>query len=151
MSNVSQLQEAVERKERRRLVLRRRAVGRDAACKGDWPQRYGIRSAPRMLGHEAPVTCVVPSPDGRHVLYLAYEAGTLEHPRDRNVELRLMPAEGGATRTLVSLFGGQGTINVPSWSPDGRTVGMKLNLAIDPAGLEPGDVDGIRNDGHLPR
>lgn len=59
-----------------------------------------------------------PSPDGRHILYLAYEAGTLEHPRDRNVELRLMPAEGGATRTLVALFGGQGTINVPCWASD---------------------------------
>jgi Tol biopolymer transport system component len=33
--------------------------------------------------------------------------------------LRLMDARGGTPRTLVRLFGGQGTINVPSWSPDG--------------------------------
>ena len=36
------------------------------------------------------------------------------------VRLRLMPVSGGAPRELVRLFGGQGTINVPSWSPDSR-------------------------------
>jgi Tol biopolymer transport system component len=59
-----------------------------------------------------------PSPDGKHVLYLAYEEGTEQHPRDRNVELRLIPAEGGTAATLVTLFGGQGSINVPCWAPD---------------------------------
>lgn len=59
-----------------------------------------------------------PSPDGRHVLYLAYEPGTTQHPPDHNVELRLMPASGGPSRTLVAFFGGQGSINVPCWSPD---------------------------------
>jgi Tol biopolymer transport system component len=61
-----------------------------------------------------------PSPDGRHVLYLAYETGVDGHPRDRDVELRLMPAEGGAPRTLLKLFGGQGSINVPCWAPDSK-------------------------------
>lgn len=61
-----------------------------------------------------------PSPDGRHVLYLAYEPGVTGHPRNRDVELRLMPADGGDPRTLLGLLGGQGTINVPCWSPDGR-------------------------------
>ncbi|MCV0426445.1 MAG: hypothetical protein K5905_13305 [Roseibium sp.] len=61
-----------------------------------------------------------PSPDGRFIAYLAYEAGTRGHPANRNVELRLMPAEGGSPRVLLSLFGGQGTINVPSWAPDSR-------------------------------
>jgi Tol biopolymer transport system component len=36
------------------------------------------------------------------------------------VTLRLMPAGGGEIQVLAKLFGGQGTINVPSWSPDGR-------------------------------
>ncbi len=58
-----------------------------------------------------------PSPDGKHILYLAYENGTKGHPRDRHVELRLMNAEGGAPRTLLKLFGGQGTMNVPCWAP----------------------------------
>lgn len=60
-----------------------------------------------------------PSPDGAHVLYLAYAPGVWGHPREHHVELRLMPASGGQPRTLRKLFGGQGTINVPCWSPDG--------------------------------
>ena len=61
-----------------------------------------------------------PSPDGGAVLYLAYAPGVEGHPRDHDVELRLMPASGGGARTLVALFGGQGSINVPCWAPDGR-------------------------------
>ncbi|TYC80033.1 hypothetical protein FMN63_01975 [Stappia sp. BW2] len=61
-----------------------------------------------------------PSPNGRTVAYLAYEVGTTGHPANRTVELRVMPAEGGSPRILRSLFGGQGTINVPSWAPDSR-------------------------------
>lgn len=61
-----------------------------------------------------------PSPDGRKLVYLSYAPGTEGHPRDRDVELRMLPIGGGAPRTLFSLFGGQGTINVSSWSPDGR-------------------------------
>jgi Tol biopolymer transport system component len=60
-----------------------------------------------------------PSPDGAHVLYLAYPAGTQGHPGGMDVTLCLMPAAGGAARDVISLHGGQGTINVPCWSPDG--------------------------------
>jgi TolB protein len=35
--------------------------------------------------------------------------------------LRLMPATGGKATTIAKLFGGQGTLNVNSWSPDNRT------------------------------
>lgn len=59
-----------------------------------------------------------PAPDGGAVLFLAYPAGTEGHPRDREVALRLMDPDGGNDRTLVELFGGQGTINVPCWAPD---------------------------------
>lgn len=58
-----------------------------------------------------------PSPDGKWVVYVAFPTGTEGHPRGREVELRLMPAEVGAPRVLHALFGGQGTINVPSWHP----------------------------------
>ncbi|TCD15112.1 TolB family protein [Oricola cellulosilytica] len=61
-----------------------------------------------------------PSPNGKSVVYLAYENGTRGHPANRHVELRMMPADGGTSQLLTKLFGGQGTINVPSWSPDGR-------------------------------
>ncbi|WP_304615918.1 TolB family protein [Paracoccus sp. (in: a-proteobacteria)] len=61
-----------------------------------------------------------PSPCGRHVLYLAYPPGTEGHPRDLDVALWLMAPDGGNRRRVVSLFGGQGSINVPCWAPDGR-------------------------------
>jgi Tol biopolymer transport system component len=60
-----------------------------------------------------------PSPCGRHVVYLAYPEGTAGHPGDLDVALRLMPQAGGPSREILRLRGGQGTINVPSWAPDG--------------------------------
>lgn len=58
-----------------------------------------------------------PSPDGRHVLFLAYPPGTKGHPAMLDVALSLMPQEGGEPRELLRLLGGQGTINVPCWAP----------------------------------
>jgi WD40 repeat protein len=60
-----------------------------------------------------------PSPDGRWIVFLSYEKEVKGHPENKDVMLRLMPAEGGEVQVLAKLFGGQGTINVPSWSPDG--------------------------------
>ena len=59
-----------------------------------------------------------PSPDGRSIVFLSYKSDVKGHPPDRDVVLRLMPGDGGASKVIVSLFGGQGTINVPSWAPD---------------------------------
>ncbi|MFT5064601.1 MAG: Tol biopolymer transport system component [Reinekea sp.] len=61
-----------------------------------------------------------PSPDGKHVLFLAYPVGTQGHPANLDVRLRLMPLAGGPPRDIAKLFGGQGTINVPCWSPDAK-------------------------------
>jgi dipeptidyl aminopeptidase/acylaminoacyl peptidase len=61
-----------------------------------------------------------PSPDGRHLLVLSYDGGFFDHPRDLDVRLRLMDMDGGNARILFELFGGQGTMNVPNWSPDSR-------------------------------
>lgn len=63
------------------------------------------------------------SPDRKRVVMLCYRKGDLlphEHLPHKHVELRLMDADGSNVRTLVSLFGGQGTINVNSWSPDSK-------------------------------
>lgn len=60
------------------------------------------------------------SPDGRWLVFLSYEPEVKGHPANQPVTLRLMPTGGGVTRTLAKLFGGQGTINVPSWAPDSR-------------------------------
>lgn len=58
-----------------------------------------------------------PSPDGRYLSYIAFEASVKGHPPNKDVQLRLMPI-GGPSRRIATLFGGQGTMNVPSWSPD---------------------------------
>lgn len=60
-----------------------------------------------------------PSPDGKHILYLAYPSGTSGHPRDLPVALCLMNPDGSNRRRLIEFIGGQGSINVPNWSPDG--------------------------------
>lgn len=63
-----------------------------------------------------------PSPDGKWIVFLTYEKDVEGHPANKDVMLRLMPAGGGGIQVLAKLFGGQGTINVPSWSPDSRQV-----------------------------
>jgi TolB protein len=65
-----------------------------------------------------------PSPDGRWVVYLSYLEDQGEaHPFGKQVKLRLMDVRDGSVRDLTApFFGGQGTINVPSWSPDSRRV-----------------------------
>lgn len=60
------------------------------------------------------------SPDGQHVSVLTYPVGTTGHPPDKDVQLRLMAPDGSKLRVLRQFFGGQGTINVNSWSPDSR-------------------------------
>ncbi len=61
-----------------------------------------------------------PSPDGKWVVYLSYPPGTQGHPADLDVEIRIMRPDGSERRTLMDVFGGQGTLNVPSWAPDSR-------------------------------
>lgn len=60
------------------------------------------------------------SPDGKLIAYLSYPEGTTGHPPDKNVLLRLMSPTGEDQRDLAAFFGGQGTINVNSWSPESR-------------------------------
>lgn len=60
-----------------------------------------------------------PSPDGKQVLYLAYPPGTTGHPANLAVALCLMDPEGGNRRRVLEFTGGQGSINVPCWAPDG--------------------------------
>jgi len=50
-----------------------------------------------------------------------------DHPFYKEVTLQIMPAEGGEPRVIAYLYGGQGTINVPSWSPDSQKVSFVSN------------------------
>jgi len=65
-----------------------------------------------------------PSPDGKWLIFISYppEVPAGSHPHNKRVMLRLMPVEGGEIKTLAFLYGGQGTFNVPSWSPDSKKV-----------------------------
>jgi TolB protein len=60
------------------------------------------------------------SPDGKWMVFLSYEKDVTGHPENKNVKLRLMSLEDKKIGVLAALFGGQGTINVPSWSPDSK-------------------------------
>lgn len=62
-----------------------------------------------------------PSPDGKHVVFISYlEDQGSAHPAMKEVALRLYNIEDKSIRTLCELTGGQGSLNVPSWSPDGK-------------------------------
>jgi len=63
-----------------------------------------------------------PSPDGEQIVFLSYDSDVKGHPANKDVALRIMPSSGGKPRVLTRLFGGQGTINVPSWSPDSKYI-----------------------------
>ena len=63
-----------------------------------------------------------PSPDGRSLVFLSYEKDVTGHPENKDVSLRLMTLSTQKIQTIARLFGGQGTINVPCWSPDGRKI-----------------------------
>ncbi|MEZ4658985.1 MAG: hypothetical protein R2911_15585 [Caldilineaceae bacterium] len=71
------------------------------------------------------------SPDGRWIAFLTYLVGEVEpsdHPPAKRVYLRLMPTDGGAPpRVIAYLYGGQGTMNVPSWAPDSQRLAFVSN------------------------
>ena len=63
-----------------------------------------------------------PSPDGNWIVFVSFEKEVKGHPSNKDVMLRIMSTESGEVQVLTKLFGGQGTINVPSWSPDSKNV-----------------------------
>jgi len=62
------------------------------------------------------------SPDGRRVVFLSYEKDVTGHPEEKDVTLRMMSLATKKIDVLGRFLGGQGTINVPCWSPDGRRI-----------------------------
>lgn len=66
------------------------------------------------------------SPDGKSIAYVSFgdDVALEDHPPNReDVQLRIIPVDGSSPpQILTRLFGGQGTINVPSWSSDGRKI-----------------------------
>ncbi len=73
-----------------------------------------------------------PSPDGKSLLFLSYHKDVKGHPANQDVALRIMPLAGGKPKVLARLFGGQGTINVPSWSPDSQSAAFVSYRLVAP-------------------
>jgi TolB protein len=72
------------------------------------------------------------SPDGKWMVFLTYERDVTGHPENKNVMLRLMSLEDKKITELAKLFGGQGTINVPSWSPDSKSLAFVSYALLAP-------------------
>ncbi len=64
-----------------------------------------------------------PSPDGDSLVYVSFPPGTEGHPADRDIIVRLRDKRG-QVRDLATIFGGQGTMNVPSWDPSGTRIAI---------------------------
>jgi TolB protein len=73
------------------------------------------------------------SPDGKQIAFLSFskDVNPQDHPFYKHVYLRLMPTAGGEAKVIAYVYGGQGTINVSSWSPDSKRLAFVSNTAGD--------------------
>ena len=72
------------------------------------------------------------SPDGKWITYISFlpsEVKADDHPFYKHVYIKLMPAAGGAPKVIAYVYGGQGTMNTPSWSPDSKKIAFVSNTA----------------------
>jgi Tol biopolymer transport system component len=77
------------------------------------------------------------SPNGQWMVFLSYEHDVKGHPPNKDVLLRIMSLGDKKTSVLAKLFGGQGTINVPSWSPDSRRLAFVSYQLIPSSTADP--------------
>jgi len=72
------------------------------------------------------------SPDGKWIVCLSFTKDIKpdDHPFYKHVYLRMLPAGGGTPKVIAYLYGGQGSINTPSWSPDSRKIAFVSNTDL---------------------
>ena len=73
------------------------------------------------------------SPDGKWIVYITFlkdEVSPGDHPFYKHVYLRVMPTAGGQSKVVAYLYGGQGTINTPSWAPDSKHLAFVSNSSL---------------------
>ena len=65
-----------------------------------------------------------PSPNGKWLMYISYppEVPATSHPHNERVMLRMQAVDKKEIKAMAHIYGGQGTFNVPSWSPDSKKV-----------------------------
>lgn len=64
------------------------------------------------------------SPDQKWIVFISFpkDIDPNDHPFYKHCLLRIIPFEGGSPKIIGYLYGGQGSINVPSWSPDSQSI-----------------------------
>ena len=74
------------------------------------------------------------SPDGKHMVYVSYPADVPanSHPNNQRVLLQIQSTTSPVAKVLAYIYGGQGTMNVPSWSPDGKKIAFVSFTYGDP-------------------
>ena len=73
------------------------------------------------------------SPDGKTIVFLSFmkDVPPSDHPFYKRVYLRMIPAAGGTPTVIAYLYGGQGSINTPSWSPDSKKIAFVSNSDLN--------------------
>jgi Tol biopolymer transport system component len=73
------------------------------------------------------------SPDAKWIAFISFskDVSPTDHPYYKQVYLRMMPIAGGASKVVAYVYGGQGTMNVPSWSPDSKRLAFVSNSDLN--------------------